>query len=386
MIAASSTPRQPADTATVDCDAKPAGAELGIGAEAGTGTGVTSGADVGVEQWQRELAQAVTDPAELCRLLQLPAPLALQARAAAGRFRLLIPRGFVRRMRRGDPHDPLLLQVLPGARELLERPGYGSDPLDEQRTQRVPGLLHKYRGRALVISTGACAVHCRYCFRREFPYGGHADSSAALAAIAADASIEEVILSGGDPLMLRTARLRGLTDALRAMPHVRRVRLHTRTPVVLPERVDASLLEWLASLPWPCVIVLHANHAHEIDASVRAACAQLRAASATLLNQSVLLAGVNDSADALRELSEALWAAGVLPYYLHMLDLVRGAEHFAVSETRARELMASLGAQLPGYLVPRLAREAPGAPAKTLIAPAPWNSPIPRNSPAPRNS
>lgn len=351
MIAASTTPRQPADTATVDPSARHAG----------------------TEEWQRELAQAVTDPAELCRLLQLDAELALQAGLPAGRFRLLVPRGFVRRMRRGDPHDPLLLQVLPGARELVERPGYGSDPLHEQRTQQVPGLLHKYRGRALMISTGACAVHCRYCFRREFPYGGHADIAAALAGIAADPSIEEVILSGGDPLTLSTARLRWLSDALRAVPHVRRLRLHTRTPVVLPERVDAALTEWLASLPWSCVVVLHSNHANEMDASVLAACARLRAAGATLLNQSVLLAGVNDTADALRELSEALWAAGVLPYYLHMLDPVRGAQHFEVPESRARQLLAQLAAQLPGYLVPRLAREIPGAPAKSLIAPAPWD-------------
>lgn len=316
----------------------------------------------------------MTDPAELCRLLQLDAQLALQARSPAGRFRLLVPRGFLRRMRRGDPHDPLLLQVLPGARELLERPGYGSDPLDEHHTQPVPGLLHKYHGRALLISTGACAVHCRYCFRREFPYGGHADTTAALDAIAADPSIEEVILSGGDPLTLSTARLRRLTDALQAMPHVRRLRLHSRTPVVLPERVDGSLLHWLSSLPWPCVVVLHSNHANEIDAAVCAATARLRGAGATLLNQSVLLAGVNDSADALGALSEALWSAGVLPYYLHLLDPVRGAEHFEVPEPRARQLLAQLAARLPGYLVPRLAREIPGAPAKTLIAPAPWNA------------
>ncbi len=378
MIAASPTPRHPAGSGNPSAGTT----SHPVGTDAADRTGQPCAGEssprhscaadpADPEAWQRELAQAVTDPVELCRLLQLDPQLALQARTAAGRFRLLVPRGFVRRMRRADPHDPLLLQVLPGARELIEQAGYESDPLHECRTQRVPGLLHKYHGRALLISTGACAVHCRYCFRREFPYGGHADTSGALAAIAADASIEEVILSGGDPLALSTARLRRLTDALRDVPHVRRLRLHTRTPVVLPERVDAALVDWLGSLPWPCVVVLHCNHANEIDAAVRAASARLRSTGATLLNQSVLLGGVNDSASALCELSEALWSAGTLPYYLHLLDPVSGAAHFEVSETRARQLLAQVAARLPGYLVPRLAREVPGAPAKSLIAPAP---------------
>jgi len=326
--------------------------------------------------WQHELSQAITDPLELCRALDLDPALALGANAAAGHFRLRVPRGFVRRMRRGDPDDPLLRQVLPGAQELLEASGFDADPLQEQRSLRAPGLLHKYHGRALLITTGACAVHCRYCFRREFPYnsgepgGPPARLRPALDAIAADQSIEEVILSGGDPLSLSTGRLAQLTDALRAIAHVRRVRLHTRTPIVLPERVDAALTGWIATLPWPCVIVLHCNHTNEIDAPVRSACARLRAAGATLLNQSVLLAGVNDSLEALQGLSEALWSAGVLPYYLHLLDRVRGTAHFEVDEPRARALAAQLSARLPGYLVPRLARELPGAAAKTVIAPA----------------
>jgi EF-P beta-lysylation protein EpmB len=239
---------------------------------------------------------------------------------------------------------------------------------------RAPGLLHKYYGRALLITTGACAIHCRYCFRREFPYDsahGHAPRwREALNVIAADGSIEELILSGGDPLSLSTLRLARLTEQLRAIPHIRRLRLHTRTPVVLPERVDDELTAWIADLPWPCVIVLHSNHANEIDATVRSAAARLRAAGATLLNQSVLLAGINDSVAALHGLSQALWSAGVLPYYLHLLDRVRGAAHFEVGEARARALMAALAARLPGYLVPRLAREVPGADAKTVLADA----------------
>lgn len=324
--------------------------------------------------WQRELAQAVSDPLELCRLLQIDPQLALGADTAGAGFRLRVPRGFVARMRRGDARDPLLLQVLPGRQELLEQAGFGADPLAEAGTMRVPGLLHKYHGRALLITTGACAVHCRYCFRREFPYdSAHADGArwrAALAHIAADQSIEELILSGGDPLSLSTSRLAQLTHSLRALPHIRRLRLHTRTPVVLPERVDDELLAWIGALPWPCVIVLHSNHANEIDATVRAAAARLRAAGATLLNQSVLLAGINDSAAALHALSLALWSAGVLPYYLHLLDRVRGAAHFEVDETRARELMAALATRLPGYLLPRLAREVPGATAKMVLAPS----------------
>jgi EF-P beta-lysylation protein EpmB len=323
--------------------------------------------------WQRELAQAITDPRELTELLGLDPRLAHEAHSSGASFRLLVPRGFVARMRPGDPADPLLRQVLPLAGEREAHAGFCSDPLAERDHGLAPGLLHKYRGRALLVTTGACAVHCRYCFRREFPYASHGRFDAALAAIAADSSIEELILSGGDPLLLATARLAELTERLRPIAHLRRLRVHTRTPVVLPERVDAPLERWLAALPWPCVVVLHANHAQEIDDAVRAACRRLAAAGATLLNQSVLLAGVNDSAEALAALSEALWSARVLPYYLHLLDRVRGTAHFEVPEARARVLMAELQARLPGYLVPRLAREHPGAPAKTLIAPAPWD-------------
>lgn len=329
------------------------------------------GADT-CDNWQRELAQAISDPRELLRVLDLDPALAAGAHAlAATDFRLRVPRGFVRRMRRGDPADPLLLQVLPGARELIETAGFGGDPLDERAATRAPGLLHKYHGRALLISTGACAVHCRYCFRRDFPYQAAADDSrwqAALSVIAGDDSIQEVILSGGDPLSLSNARLMQLTDALRAVPHIRRLRVHTRTPIVLPERIDTGFTHWLASLPWPTVIVLHANHANEIDDSVRAAANRLRAAGVTLLNQSVLLAGINDSVETLEALSHALWSAQVLPYYLHLLDRTRGTAHFEVDESRARTTMTALAARLPGYLLPRLVREHAGAPAKTAVA------------------
>jgi EF-P beta-lysylation protein EpmB len=275
-------------------------------------------------------------------------------------------------MRRGDPRDPLLLQVLPGAAELLESADFATDPVGDLDSSAAPGLLHKYRGRALVVATGACAVHCRYCFRRHFPY---AEQSAlrhgwqpVLAKLRADTQVEEVILSGGDPWSLSDRRLAQLTDALQTIPHVRRLRVHTRYPVVLPERVDAGLLAWLAGIRLQKVVVIHANHANEIDAQVRRACADLSSAAVTVLNQSVLLAGVNDSVAALAELSESLFAARVLPYYLHLLDKVQAAAHFDVDERRALALHRDLTARLPGYLVPRLVREIAGAPAKTAVA------------------
>jgi len=321
--------------------------------------------------WQRELAQAITTPEELAAALGLDPGLLADAHAAGGEFPLRVPRGFVARMRRGDPDDPLLRQVLPVAAELRDSADYVDDPVGEHGALRAPGLLQKYRGRALLITTPTCAVHCRYCFRREFPYaeqGGDGPRwSEALAEIAADASLEEIILSGGDPLSLSNARLESLTGALAAIPHVRRIRVHTRQPVVLPSRVDEGLLQWLRSAVLPVVVVLHVNHPNELDGELAAACAKLRATATTLLNQSVLLAGVNDDVEVLAELSRRLFEAGVLPYYLHALDPVRGAAHFAVDDERARALAGQLAARLPGYLVPRLVREVPGAPAKVAL-------------------
>jgi L-lysine 2,3-aminomutase len=320
--------------------------------------------------WQQELAGAITDPAALARALDLDPGLFPAAGQAAELFALRVPLSFVSRMRRGDPTDPLLLQVMPVAAELLERPGFGSDPLAEAAAFKAPGLLQKYHGRALLIASGACAVNCRFCFRREFPYAEQLGSDAlsqALDAIALDSGIEEVILSGGDPLSLSNARLQAITRRLAQIPHIRRLRLHTRLPVVLPSRVDAGLVDWLRQLPWPVAVVLHCNHANEIDASLRAACARLRASGATLLNQAVLLRGVNDSVVALSLLSQQLFAAGVVPYYLHLLDQVRGVGHFEVDEATAQRLVGELAATLSGYLVPRLVREVPGGPAKIPV-------------------
>ena len=324
-------------------------------------------------RWQNEMAEAITSPEELATALGLEPSVIAPARDASGAFPLRIPRGYVARMKMGDPHDPLLRQVLPVAEELEEVPNFVADPVGEHAALRVPGLLQKYQGRALIVTTSACAVHCRYCFRREFPYSDVAGDdprwSEALAEIARDSSIEEVILSGGDPLSLSDARLSSLTSALGALRHVRRIRVHTRQPIVLPSRVDEGLVSWLRGLQLPTVFVLHSNHPNEIDEAVRAACATLRASGVTLLNQSVLLKGVNDDADVLADLSRRLFEAGVLPYYLHALDRVRGAAHFEVSEERAQLIAGELASRLPGYLVPRLVREIHGAPAKVTLPP-----------------
>jgi EF-P beta-lysylation protein EpmB len=324
--------------------------------------------------WQEELACAITSLDELARELGLDAGALQAGRGARAGFALRVPRGFVRRMARGDARDPLLAQVLPTARDLVNSPGYVADPLHEIDQLRGRGLLQKYHGRALVLASGACAVHCRYCFRREFPYadtvarGGEVD--ALLDAIRADASISEIILSGGDPLSLSDARLDALLAGIGRIAHVRRIRIHSRVPVVLPERVDAGLVATLTRAVQPVVMVLHANHANELDDAVAGALQRLRPVTTALLNQSVLLKGVNDDATLLCSLSERLFAIGVLPYYLHQLDPVQGAAHFRVGDRRARRIVAEVAARLPGYLVPRLVRERAGLPAKELIAPA----------------
>jgi EF-P beta-lysylation protein EpmB len=320
------------------------------------------------------MASAITNPLELITELGLDPGLVSGASAAGGTFRLRVPRSYVARIRYGDPNDPLLRQVLPIKDELADVADYTADPIGERAALRAPGLLQKYHGRALLITTSACAVHCRYCFRREFPYAEQTSESSrwseALDEIARDASIEEVILSGGDPLSLSDSRLASLTDAIQRIPHVRRLRVHTRQPVVLPSRVDEGLTKWLTQLRLPVVFVLHVNHPNEIDADVRAACALLHDSGVTLLNQTVLLQGVNDDAGVLAELSRKLFEAGVLPYYLHVLDRVRGAAHFDVPEASARVIAGQLAAQMPGYLVPRLAREIYGAPAKVTLPPS----------------
>jgi EF-P beta-lysylation protein EpmB len=334
-------------------------------------TATARAAQAGGGDWRREWREAITDPAELLRLLGLDGA-ALGAHAPTARdFPMRVPRAYVRRMRAGDPHDPLLRQVLPLVDEQRRAPGFALDAVGDLAARDAPGVLHKYHGRALLVATGSCAVHCRYCFRRHFPYAEETAAREhwrdALAYLRAHPEIDELILSGGDPWSLATSKLTELTDALRAIPSLRRLRVHTRLPVVLPSRVDAELLSWLRGLPWPLAIVIHANHVNEIDGAVSAALAALRASGATLLNQSVLLRGVNDRAEVLAALSLRLFECGVLPYYLHQLDRVHGTAHFEVDDATATALRDDLQVRLPGYLVPRLVREVAGADSKTPL-------------------
>jgi EF-P beta-lysylation protein EpmB len=327
-------------------------------------------------RWQQLWREAVTDPRELLDLLDLSAHAATLLPDADTGFALRVPRGFVARMRAGDPHDPLLLQVLPQAAELGEVPGFRRDAVGDLASRAAHGVLHKYDGRALLIATGSCAVNCRYCFRRHFPYAEETAAAnrweGALEHLRNDRSISELILSGGDPLSLSTPKLSELTAALAGLPHIRRLRIHTRLPVVLPERIDGEFLDWFAGLPHQRVMVVHANHPQEIDARVGAACLALRETGATVLNQSVLLRGVNDDADVLASLSERLFEAGVLPYYLHQLDRVAGAAHFEVADDVALDLIEKVRRRLPGYLVPRLVRETAGAPYKEPVVERSW--------------
>jgi len=300
-------------------------------------------------------------------LLQLPAERMGFGSGNPG-FPLLVTREFAARMRVGDLDDPLLRQVLPVPRELQPAEGFSADAVGDQAAQIAEGLYQKYHGRVLLISTGACAIHCRYCFRQHFPYHdqprGLSQWAGALERIATDESIQEVILSGGDPLMLVDSTLAQLAARLDAVPHLRRLRIHTRLPVVLPGRVDERLLEWLSATRLSRIVVLHINHAQEIDDEVAAACKRLREAGAMLLNQAVLLRGVNDSVNALEQLSLKLLDIQVLPYYLHQLDRVSGTQHFEVPRPDGEALIAELARRLPGYAVPRWVWEEPGAPHK----------------------
>jgi len=325
-----------------------------------------------IPAWQRELACAISDPAELLRILDLDPALLPAAKAAAGLFPLRVPRGYVARMHKGDPDDPLLRQVLPVAAETSVTPGFSTDPVGDHKAMVAPGVLHKYRGRVLLITTGACAIHCRYCFRREFPYAEAnpraADWRQAFNYLVSDASIDEVILSGGDPLSLTNQGLAALLEKLTAIPHLRRLRIHSRLPIVLPERVDQGLLAWLASSRLQPVMVLQANHPREISPPVGRVIRGLGAVGVVLLNQAVLLKGVNDSAKVLIALSDIIFKFRVIPYYLHLLDRVSGTAHFEVEEQRALSIMEEMRNSLPGYLVPRLVREQAGQLAKIRLA------------------
>ncbi len=318
--------------------------------------------------WEQSLASAFTGVAELLRYLQLDPRLAEDAESAARGFPIRVPRGYAALMEKGNPDDPLLRQVLPQALELEENPGFTPDPVGDREATRNPGLLQKYPGRALLVATGACAIHCRFCFRRHFPYREATTSGrqwqTTLQTLLSDPGITEIILSGGDPLMLPDDALQRIIHDLERIPHLSRLRIHSRVPIVLPERCSERLINTLSGSRLQTVLVLHCNHARELGERTAAGLAVLRRPGLTLLNQSVLLKGINDSAASLRELSEALFRTGVLPYYLHLLDRVTGAAHFEVGLDQARRLQNEIREQLPGYLVPRFVSERAGMKAK----------------------
>jgi EF-P beta-lysylation protein EpmB len=322
-------------------------------------------------KWQQALADAVRDPDALIDRLELADELRPGARLAARLFPLLVPESFLARMRLRDPHDPLLRQVLPLDLEAHDAPGFTIDAVGDQDAKKAAGLLQKYHGRALLITTGACAVHCRYCFRRHYPYAEDprtlADWEPALQVLREDESIHEVLLSGGDPLMLTDARLGALVEQLEAIPHLRRLRIHSRLPIVLPERITPELISLLTSGRLTPILVVHANHPQELDGPCGETLRGLVRQGLTVLNQAVLLRGVNDDADALCRLSEGLIDRGVIPYYLHQLDRVAGAAHFEVPEARGLKLIAELRRRLPGYAMPEYVREVAGAPFKVPI-------------------
>ncbi|QDT75935.1 EF-P beta-lysylation protein EpmB [Lacipirellula limnantheis] len=322
--------------------------------------------------WQRELRDSIRDPRRLAELLGLPAELAVRARAGASDFPVFVPPSYLRRIEPGNPSDPLLLQVWPAAAEADAPHGFTDDPVEDASFALRPGLLQKYAGRALMVVTGACAIHCRYCFRRHFPYHQAPPSEpvwdAAIDALGDDPAIEEIILSGGDPLTVTDARLARLAEQFAAVPHLRRLRIHTRLPVMIPSRVNDELLNWITGTRLTSVMVIHANHAQELDEEVAAALRRLTTAGVLLLNQAVLLRGVNDTVDAQAELNSRLIDLGVTPYYLHQLDRVRGAAHFEVSVERGREIIAELRRRLPGYAVPQYVQEQPGAAHKMVLA------------------
>lgn len=321
--------------------------------------------------WQHLLSHTIDDPADLLSYLELPESLLDGAKQGSQLFQLKVPKPFADKIEKGNPDDPLLRQILPLADEIQDVPGYVSDPLAEMDANHSDGLIHKYKGRVLLILSGACAVNCRYCFRRHFPYQenrlGTDQWQKVLNYLNADNTISEVIFSGGDPLATSDQRLEKMIADLEQIPHLKRLRIHSRLPIVIPQRVTDRFISTLQRSRFQTVMVLHANHANELDDTLHQSILKLKAAQVTVLNQAVLLKGVNDNVPALRKLSEALFEHSILPYYLFTLDPVKGAAHFNVPDSKAMDLHALLQAELPGYLVPKLAREIPGKAHKTLL-------------------
>lgn len=321
--------------------------------------------------WQQLLAGSKLSTEELCARFKLSYTSDSATDRAHAQFPLRVPEPYLERIEAGNPNDPLLLQILPQAEEMQIQTGYSADPLAENESNPVAGLVHKYKSRALVILSGGCAINCRYCFRRHFPYEenqlGSEQWQSILHYLMQDEDINEVIFSGGDPLATPDKRIKGFINDLAAIPHLKRLRIHSRLPIVIPQRVTDELITLLSESRLQTIMVVHANHRNEIDEHVGSALYRLNRAGITTLNQSVLLKGVNDSAEALITLSERLFEFNTLPYYLHLLDKVQGSRHFEIEDREAKKIMLELQASLPGYLVPKLVREEPNKPSKTLI-------------------
>lgn len=316
-----------------------------------------------MEKWQNSLQNAITSVPELLKLLEIP--LAFHSNFLEDKeFPLLVTQEFFQRIQKKDPKDPLFLQIVPQVREKEIQKKFSKDPLKEIAINPVPGLLHRYVGRVLLTLTGACPVHCRFCFRRHFPYTKNnplkTNFEQIFNYIKNDQSIEEIIYSGGDPLLVNDRELQKISHEFTKIPHIKRLRFHTRVPIFLPSRINESFVSWLSQYPLSVTMVIHCNHPREIDAEVRASLHRLRPLC-QLLNQAVLLQSVNDDVAILKELSTQLFETGVLPYYIHRLDLVHGAKHFSVSLKKSKELIRELATQLPGYLVPRLVKTQTGA-------------------------
>ena len=327
--------------------------------------------DFSADTWHQSLAQAIRNPIDLLEAVGLSADDFPPFLAAAQQFPLLAPRSYVDRIRRGDRSDPLLLQILPTATEVIPAEGFTTDSVGDQAARKQPGFLHKYEGRALLITTGACAVNCRYCFRRHYPYQDDPrrlqDWEPTFQQIEQDVSLREILLSGGDPLMLTDLRLDQIISRLAQIPHLERLRIHSRLPIVLPDRVTDTLLTLLTKSRLSPIVVVHANHPNEIVGDCESALMRLVRSGVPTLNQSVLLKGINDSVETLKRLSERLIRTGVIPYYLHQLDRVQGAAHFEVPIERGREIVRELRRLLPGYAVPKYVQELAGEPSKTPL-------------------
>lgn len=324
------------------------------------------------QNWQSQLSDLITDPLELLKVLKLcPEQLLSGAILASEQFKLRVPRAFVGKMTVGDPLDPLLLQVLPHHLELEDYPDFVTDPLGEEQANQQPGVLHKYKSRFLLTLTGACAVHCRYCFRRHFPYQENLPKNEDWLNIKnyieSQPDINEVIFSGGDPLTLSNRKLKLWIERLESLPQIKFLRIHSRVPIVIPNRVDEELVSLLKNSRLRIILVVHSNHAAELDDLTCARLSLLVQQQITVLNQAVLLKGINNSAQVLVDLSYRLFDAGVMPYYLHVLDKVKGAHHFDLSPKEINLIYKDVLENLPGYLVPKLVREIAGEKNKTPL-------------------